>query len=127
MIQWVILLVFVCSATVYSQTAMDEMSASGLLNEASGLLAEDQYRAAVPYLQMYLKRMDDVEDERVLVLTQMVRLKLGQLMAVLEDPSAAVVYLQEYTEHLPLYRPREAYKLLAVNLFAMDAYEEYLG
>jgi len=112
----------VCAWTAFSQTDMDEMSASGLLGEAGTRLASEQYGAAVPYLKEYLERMESVEDDRVQVLTQKVRLKLGKLMAWLEDPKSAVGYLEAYTEHLPRYRPREAYKLLAVNLYAIDQY-----
>ena len=119
--------VLVCFGAVFAQTEMDEMSASGLLSEAGSLLADEQYRPAVPYLKKYLERMEDVEDDRVQVLTQKVRLKLGKLMAWLEDPQSAVGYLEDYTERLPRYRPREAYKLLAVNLYAVDQYAEAIS
>ena len=102
---------------------MAEMSASGLLNEATGLLSSEQYGVAVPYLIEYLERMEGFEEDRVLDLTQKVRLKLGKLMAWLEDPAAAVSYLQDYTENLPRYRPGEAWKLIAINLYAMEQYE----
>lgn len=102
---------------------MAEMSASGLLSKATGLLSSEQYSTAVPYLKEYLQRMEGVEESRVLDLTQRVRLKLGKLMAWLGDPAAAVSYLRDYTENLPRYRPGEAWKLMAVNLYAMEQYE----
>jgi TolA-binding protein len=111
-------------AFAVSQEELAEMSASGLLTEATKILSAENYGLAIPYLSEYLERMKDTEDDRVLALMQEVRLKLGKISAYLENPLGAVDYLKQYTEKLPVYKPREAYKLLAVNLYEVGRYEE---
>jgi tetratricopeptide (TPR) repeat protein len=108
---------------IAAQVDMEDLSASGLLTEASQNLSSESYGTALPYLEEYLKRMKGVKEPRVLALSQEVRLKLSKLMAWMQDPAAAAVYLKQYTENLPLYKPREAYLLLAVNLYETKAYE----
>ena len=66
--------------------------------------------------------MDGVQDDRVITLVQSVRLKLGQIGAYLNDSTMAISYLTEYTEKLPCMQPREAWKLLALNLFDLGEY-----
>ncbi len=110
-----------------SQEELTEMSASGLLAEATKVLSAENYGLAIPYLTEYLDRMKATEDDRVLALMQEVRLKLGKLLSYLENPLGAVEHLKQYTEKLPLYKPREAYKLLAVNLYGAGRYEECIA
>ena len=110
-------------ARAQEEEGLDAISASGLLTQATQSLSEEHYDAAIPYLEEYLKRMGDVEDARVLALMQEVRLKLGKIMVYLEDYPTAVAYIKQYTEHLPRYRPREAYRLLAVSLYELGEYE----
>jgi len=94
-----------------------DISASGLLYEASKSLAGGNYVAAVPYLEHYMERMEPIEEDRVVALKQSVRLKMGKIYAHMEDPFTASDYLKQYTQTLPCYRPREAWKLLALTLF----------
>ncbi|MBI9021326.1 MAG: tetratricopeptide repeat protein, partial [Verrucomicrobia bacterium] len=108
----------------YAQEELESQSASGLLAEASQILGEQNYEAAIPYLTEYLERMAGTEDGRVLAMTQKVRLKLGQIMDYLEDPFSAVEYLEKYIQELPLNEPREALKLLTVNLYESGQYEK---
>lgn len=107
-----------------AQEVLEEMSAGALLAAAGDQLSSENYGASIPYLMTYLERMAPVEDDQVKSMCQQVRLKLGQIMAWLEDPQHAVTYLSAYTQNLPQYQPREAYKLLAVNLYAMEEYEQ---
>ena len=95
---------------------LSELSSAGLLSEAGQELSSDNYAGAIPYLTEYLVRMDGVQDDRVITLVQSVRLKLGQIGAYLNDSTMAISYLTEYTEKLPCMQPREAWKLLALNL-----------
>ena len=68
--------------------------------------------------------MEGVNDPRVITLMQSVRLKLGQIGAYLDDSMMAVSYLTEYTENLPCLQPREAWKLLALNLYDLAEYSK---
>ena len=111
-----------CGIAEGQEVALSELSSSGLLAEAGQSLSVDNYAGAIPYLNEYLTRMEDVQDDRVMALMQSVRLKLGQIGAHLEDSSMAVRYLTEYTEKLPCLQPREAWKLLALNLFELDEF-----
>ncbi len=124
MIRCTLLLLIFLAGTALAQSEIEEMSASGLLTEASRKLAAEQYGQAIPYLTEYVERMTEADDARVYALTQKVRLKLGKLMAWLEDPSAAVGWLEQYTQNLPCDQPREAYKLLAANLYSSGQYEQ---
>lgn len=112
------------AAPANAQQDLASLDASGLLKEATRALEVGRYEMAIPYLQGYLDRMTYVEDERVLAMMQEVRLKLAKIYAHSENYPEAVEKLNEYTDMLPLYRPREAYKLLAVNLFKMQKFEE---
>lgn len=114
--------VIVCGVVNGQQVELSELSSSGLLAEAGQSLSVDNYAGAIPYLNEYLSRMEGVEDDRVIALMQSVRLKLGQIGAYLEDSSMAVNYLTEYTEQLPCLQPREAWKLLALNLFELGEF-----
>jgi len=107
-----------------SQDRLDNMSAGGLLAAAARALSAESYDSAIPYLTEYLKRMQNDEDERVLAIRQGVRLTLGKTLLHLKNPSGSVDYLKQYTEKIPLYKPREAYKLLAINLYETGQYEE---
>lgn len=98
-------------------------SASGLLGAATQQLSNDEYDAAIPYLTEYMNRMTDSDDPRVKALIQEVRLKLAKISIYLEDPEAAIQYLRDYTQTLPLYKPREALKILAVTLYNEGDYE----
>ncbi|NNJ71098.1 MAG: hypothetical protein HKP10_07420, partial [Kiritimatiellales bacterium] len=100
-----------------------EISASGLLYEASRNLAAENYGGALPYLTHYLERMELNEDDRVTALKQAVRFKLGKINAYLEDPFTASDYLKQYTQTLPCYQPREAWKLLALTLYESGQFE----
>ena len=101
---------------------LSELSSAGLLSEAGQELSSDNYVGAIPYLTEYLVRMEGVNDERVITLMQSVRLKLGQIGAYLNDSSMAISYLTEYTQSLPCLQPREAWKLLALNLYEKEEY-----
>lgn len=120
-----LLLVLFCSGTSTAQSEMDEMSLAALLSQSTRLLGSDNPGMAVPYMQEYIERVSEIgaDDERLLALQQNVRLKLAKTMAYLDDPENAVAYLTEYTENVPLARPREAYKLLAANLYEIKDYE----
>jgi TolA-binding protein len=113
-----------CGMASAQQVELSELSSSGLLAEAGQSLSVDNYAGAIPYLNEYLNRMEGVDDDRVIALMQSVRLKLGQIGAYLEDSSMAVSYLKEYTEQLPCLQPREAWKLLALNLFELSEFPE---
>lgn len=102
---------------------LSEISAGGLLAEAANHLSTENYGAALPYLTHYLERMEAIDDARVAALKQAVRLKLGKVLAHLEDPLSASGYLKQYTENLPRYKPREALKLLALTLYESGQYE----
>lgn len=106
---------------------LSEISAGGLLQEATKMLGSQQYASAVPYLTEYLNRMGTVDEPEVKDMMQEVRLKMAKISAYLQDSFSAVKYLQEYTEQLPRYKPREAYKLLALNLYEMGEYEQCVG
>ena len=103
------------------------MSASGLLTAASRALSAEHYDAAIPYLEEYLDRMLYVSDSRVQAMLQEVRFKLAKINAWLDAPDSVVDYLQEYVDQLPMYKPREAYKLLALNLYALGEYEDCIS
>lgn len=120
------LAVFACGM-VSAQQALSEISASGLLTKASKDLSEGKYVQAVPYLTEYLERMKGMDDGRVLAMQQKVRLKLGRLMAHVEDSLSAINWLQQYIEARPLYQPREAFKLLAANLYITGEYERCIS
>jgi len=105
------------------QDKLAELSASGLLSEAAEYLSTENYGAALPCLTNYLGRMKETDDDRVTALKQSVRLKLGKVLAYLEDYLSAAEYLKQYTETLPCYRPREAFKLLALTLYESEQYE----
>lgn len=100
-----------------------EISASGLLYEASQSLATENYAAAIPYLTAYLKRMEPIKEARVEALKQSVRFKLGKIHAYIEDPFTAAEYLKQYTQTLPCYQPREAWKLLALTYYESGQFE----
>jgi TolA-binding protein len=119
----VLVAAFFCLSTATNAAAPEELSASGLLTESAKLLTAQQYTEAVPYLTGYLERMKDSEDERVLALMQDVRFKLGKIMVSLESPEEATVYFKEYTSRKPVYKRREALKLLAVSLFGLGELE----
>lgn len=110
-----------------SQTAepdeFAEISASGLLYEASQNLATENYAAAIPYLTHYLERMDSIKGDRVKAIKQSIRFKLGKIYAYIEDPFTAAEYLKEYTHALPCYQPREAWKLLALTYYESGQFE----
>ena len=110
-------------AGAVSDEEMADISASGLLYEASKSLAVENYAAAVPYLTHYLERMETIEEDRVVALKQSVRLKLGKVFAYMEDSFTASDYLKEYTQTLPCYRPREAWKLLTLTLYESGQFE----
>ena len=113
-----------CSdASAASTEEMADISASGLLYQASKSLASENYAAAVPYLTHYLERMESIEEDRVVALKQSVRLKLARIFAHMEDPFTAADYLKQYTQTLPCYRPREAWKLLALTLYESRQFE----
>lgn len=120
-ISWLIIgsmFFMLCSrAFAASQEELTTLSASGLLSEAAQNLTVENYGAALPYLTHYLERMKDIEDDRVVALKQVVRLTLGKMSAYLEDSFSAANYLTQYTQTLPCYKPREAWKLLALNLY----------
>jgi len=99
------------------------ISASGLLSAATQRLSNDGYEEAIPYLTEYMNRMADSDDPRVKTLIQEVRLKLAKIMVYLEDPESATQYLRDYTQTLPLYKPREALKMMAVTLYNHGDYE----
>ncbi len=119
----VLLWVFVWTGATFGQDEISEMSAGDLLSTATKKLSTENYGSAVPYMMEYLQRMEGNEDERVLALSQKVRLKLGKILAYMESPLDAAKWLQEYIDHQPRYQPRAAYKLLAVNLYALEEYE----
>lgn len=119
----VISIVLFCPGLPVAGAEPEELSASGLLTESSTLLAAERYADAVPYLTGYLDRMNSSEDARVQALMQEVRLKLGKIMIYLESPDEAVTYLKAYTEHTPLYKRREGFKLLAVTLCEIGDFE----
>ena len=100
-----------------------DISASGLLYEASQSLAAENYAAAIPYLTAYLKRMEPIKEPRVEALKQSVRFKLGKIYAYIEDPFTAADYLKQYTQTLPCYQPREAWKLLALTYYDSGQFE----
>jgi TolA-binding protein len=103
---------------------MDGLSASDLLTEAARVLGAGDYDASIPYLKQYLVRMDGIDDDRVAALMQEVRLKLGKIMIWQDNPGIAREYLAQYMEKLPLYKPREALKLLAVSQYEACFYDE---
>lgn len=105
----------------------EEMSASGLLAKAGDLLKEGDYYSATPYLTDYLDRMKDVDDRRVRVLKQNVRVKLGKIMVYQKDYKAAIPYLEEYMQNKPLFRRREVLKSLAVSYFENLEYEKSIS
>ncbi len=118
------MVIMLCAgAFAVSQEELTELSAGELLNEASKNLTSENYGAALPYLTHYLTRMEDIEDTRGIALKQVVRLTLGKISAYLEDSFSAADYLKQYTQTLPCYRPREAWKLLALNLYESGQYE----
>jgi TolA-binding protein len=119
----VLIAAYFCLASAADAVAPEELSASGLLTEASRLLASEEYNEAVPLLTDYLERMKASEDERVLALLQDVRFKLGKIMIHLESPAEAAVYFKEYTSRTPLYNRRAALKFLAVSLFELGELE----
>jgi TolA-binding protein len=122
------MITMLCSgAFALSREALAEMSSGDLLAGATQVLSEANYSQAIPYLTEYLERMKDAEEDQVLALMQEVRLKLGKIYAYHEDPLPAAKYLKQYTEKLPLYKPREAYKLLAVNLHKSGQNEECIA
>jgi TolA-binding protein len=109
--------------TVSAGFGQEEMSASGLLTEATQRLADGDYQEAVPYMTDYLERMKESDDPRVLALLQDVRFKLGKIMLHLEDSAKAAEFLDQYTSNKPLYKFREAHKLLAVSLYEIGEYQ----
>ena len=119
----ILLVLLVAGSLAIAQEEVGDISASGLLTKAQKSLSSADYSAAIPYLTEYLKRMSGGEEPRVLALSQDVRLKLAKLMAHQSDPTSAVDYLKQYTTHLPLYKPREAYKLMAVNFYEIGEFE----
>lgn len=116
----VIVLFFVLATGSGVQAAAlepSELDAGGLIHAATRSLAEEDYISAIPYLEEYLKRMAYLPDPRVMTMCQEVRLKLAKVMAWMENYEGAADYLTQYTQNLPRYKPREAYLLLAVNLY----------
>lgn len=119
----IFILLFLLTA-VFSGLAQEDMSASGLLTEATRLLGDGDYDDAVPYLTDYLDRLKNAEDPRVQALLQDVRFKLGKIMMHLENSGEASKYFGEYVSHEPVYKYREAHKLLAVSLYEVGEYEK---
>jgi TolA-binding protein len=111
-------------ASVLNAQDLTDVSASGLLYEASKNLSAGNYAAAVPYLTGYLERMEPIKENRVTALKQSVRLKLGKIFAYMEDPFTAADYLEQYTQGLPCYQPREAWKMLALTLYKSGQFEK---
>ena len=95
-----------------------------MLAESGNLLASDDYASAIPYLTEYIKRMEGVNDPRVITLMQSVLFKTGPDWGLFDDSMMAVSYLTEYTENLPCLQPREAWKLLALNLYDLAEYSK---
>lgn len=119
--------VFLGASAAFGQVEtndLDQLSASGLLGEASRLLAAEQINQAVPFLKGYLARMQDTDDARVLALIQEVRLKLAKINIYQANPEEAVDYLKAYLSNRPCYKPREALKLLAVKQSELAHYQE---
>jgi tetratricopeptide (TPR) repeat protein len=112
-----------CEVLAVAPEQFVDISASGLLYEAGKNLSAENYAGAVPYLTHYLERMEPIEENRVVALKQSVRLKLGKIFAHMEDPFTASDYLKQYTETLPCYKPREAWKLLSLTLFESGQFE----
>ena len=106
-----------------SDEELADISASGLLYQASDYLSQENYLGAIPYLKHYLDRMGDNEEDRVVALRQSVRLKLGKVYAYINDQFAAAEYLTQYTQTLPRYKPREAWKLLALACYESEQFE----
>ena len=106
-----------------SQDELEGISASRLLTKAESLMGDQRFAEAIPYLEHYLDRMAEIEDERVVAMRQAVRLKLGRVYAYTGNMFDASERLKEYTETLPLYRPREAWKLLALTYYKSGQFE----
>jgi TolA-binding protein len=130
--KWIVGIASCCvlcfQAPVYAQAVPpEEMSAGGLLSEATHLLGNNRFSLAIPYLTEYLKRMEVLDDSGVKGMMQEVRLKLAKIYAYLENSSRTVDYLNEYLDTLPLYKPREAYQLLALHLYETGEYEKCIA
>jgi len=108
---------------------MEEISASGLLDQSTALLKEQKYDQAIPYIVEYIKRMGSDKDKRVRALVQDVRFKLGKIQffgAYSEsdaDFKPAIASFDEYLSRTPVYKRREALKMQAVCLFKDKQYD----
>jgi tetratricopeptide (TPR) repeat protein len=127
MVRCTLVLGVLWAGAAFAQEEVAEMSTGGLLGEATRKLSGEEYFAAIPYMKEYLERMKNEDDPRILTMMQAVRLTLGKTSARLEDSLGAVDYLKQYTETLPCYKPREAYKFLAVNLYKAVEYEQSIA
>lgn len=114
------------TAEVYPEELV-EFSSGALISQATQSLSDQKYGDAVVYLKEYLLRMDAINDPRTSTMKQKVRLKLAKVLSYQENTEASIDYLTQYTEGAPVSRPREAFKLLAVNLFAVEEYEQCIA
>lgn len=97
----------------------DTMPADELIREADLLLNTGRAVNAAPYLQAYLKRVQDVEETRIRVMAQDVRFKLGRIMIQKNDLRAADGYFQEYVKNRPALQWRDVMKFRSTTLMEL--------
>lgn len=100
-----------------------QLGTGELLGKAADLLAKKFYEESMPFLTEYVTRMSTNSNERVQMTVQEVRLKLAKIMVQLERSDEAVSGLEQYLSYTPVYRWREAHRLLASTQYKSGNYE----
>lgn len=116
---------FVCAAVALAEESkpIDEMRADQLIKEADFLLNGGDPDSAIPYLDAYLERMEDVEETRVSTMKQDIRLKLAKIFLRDNLYDRGLPYLKKYVESRPAPEWHEAMKLLTVGLLENREFE----
>ena len=112
-----------------SADEISKMRVDKLIAEANLMLETKRSSDAIPYLIAYLDRVKDSKDDRVLLMAQDVRFKLGSIYLGQQDSISAVATFKEYVNSRPALQWREAMKLLSVallNLKTPEAMQECL-
>jgi len=101
---------------------MEKMRADEVLKEADFLLNAGRATEAIPYLQTYLERTKESEDNRVLSMAQDVRFKLGTVWIQENKLSVANTLFETYAGLRPAPKWNEAMKLWSTGLFELGEF-----
>lgn len=117
-----VLLAASSASAIVTAEDMEDLSAGALVNAATSQMQSGNYTDSITYMQEYLVRVKELETNSVRTMRQKVRLMLGKLLAHEYRSAEAIPYFEQYTQGVPMLKPREAYKLLVMNAFNEQEY-----